>query len=512
MRFCYNESQKLNSELEQRVDKRTSQLKIAMDELRKQIAVRQTAEEEVRILNTELEERIGQRTSQLEIANRDLHKELIDRKKTSETLKVLLKRTRELYRISQTIGIVKTPNEVLGLLLSSSYLKSASRASIAILDTPWIENEPPPKGCFILTEWNRGARLPKFFGRSFTLEEYGVKLPIPYGQPLVIQDIQSMMELPDRVRKRFSDLKTHSLIILPLIAGGEWYGLLSLHFKTQRMTNMDDLRHVRGLVDETAIVIKNMRLLEAESQARQEAERANELKLKFLGMISHELRTPLTSIKGFTTTLLAEDVEWPEDKRRDFLETINAESDKLHELIEQLLDLSRMEAGILRITPIKVSLSEVLESAYPQLQALTTEHELLIDVPPEMPLILADAQRIAQVITNLVNNAAKFSPAQTKITILARDLGQEIIVSITDEGRGIPAKDRQRVFAAFRQLENGGDNRSKGAGLGLAICKGLVEAHKGRIWVEDRDGPGTVISFTLPTFDRIKNSSLDGSK
>ena len=113
------------------------------------------------------------------------------------------------------------------------------------------------------------------------------------------------------------------------------------------MTNMDDLRHVRGLVDETAIVIKNIRLLEAESQARQEAERANDLKLKFLGMISHELRTPLTSIKGFATTLLADDVVWAADKQHEFLETINRESDKLHDLIEQLLDLSRMEAGVL---------------------------------------------------------------------------------------------------------------------------------------------------------------------
>ena len=143
----------------------------------------------------------------------------------------------------------------------------------------------------------------------------------------------------NRCESGLPDLRTHSLIILPLIAGGEWYGLLSLHFKTRRMTNMDDLRHMRGLVDETAIAIKNMRLLEAESQARHEAEVANDLKLKFLAMISHELRTPLTSIKGFATTLLAEDVVWSPDKQRDFLQTINTESDKLSDLIEQLLDL-----------------------------------------------------------------------------------------------------------------------------------------------------------------------------
>ena len=171
---------------------------------------------------------------------------------------------------------------------------------------------------------------------------------------LLFQIFNPRVDLSESVRKRFATLNTHSLIILPLIASGEWFGLLSLHFKTRRMTDMDDLRHMSGLVDETAIVIQNMRLLEAESQARQEAERANELKLKFLGMISHELRTPLTSIKGFATTLLADDVVWPANKQRDFLETINTESDILHDLIEQLLDLSRIEAGTLRILPEKV--------------------------------------------------------------------------------------------------------------------------------------------------------------
>jgi signal transduction histidine kinase len=506
--LLYNESQKLNAELEQRVDKRTAQLRTAIDELRKQIMERQNAEERIHNLNAELEQRIEQRTSQLEIANRELNKELVDRKKTSEALKILLKRTRELYRISQTIGVVKTPSEVLGLLLSSSYLKSVSRASIAILERPWLENGPPPENCFILTEWNRGVKQPRFFGRRFTLEEYGLRLPVPYGQPIVIQDIQSVMELPERVRKRFADLATHSLIILPLVAGGEWFGLLSLHFKTRRMTNMDDLRHVRGLVDEAAIVIKNMRLLEAESQARHDAERANELKLKFLGMISHELRTPLTSIKGFTTTLLAEDVQWPPEKQRDFLMTISQESDKLHELIEQLLDLSRIEAGVLRIAPVEVSLAKVIESARPQLSALTIEHELKIEIPPDLPLLVADEQRIAQVVTNLVSNAVKFSPAHSQIILMARTDGKNIQVDVADQGAGIPAADRQRVFAAFRQLENGSSSQAKGAGLGLAICKGLVEAHHGRIWVQDHEQPGTVISFTLPALVKVNPASI----
>ena len=313
-------------------------------------------------------------------------------------------------------------------------------------------------------------------------------------------DIQSVMSLPDSVRKRFADLRTHSLIILPLVAGGEWYGLLSLHFPTRRMTNKDDLRHVRGLVDGTSIAIKNIRLLESESKARQEAETANELKLKFLAMISHELRTPLTPIKGFATTLLAEDVVWPAEKQREFLMIINRESDKLSDLIEQLLNLSRIEAGSLRITPKKLPFKNVLNSALVQLQALTAEHALVLNISSDLPPIFCDEQRIAQVLTNLVGNAAKFSPPGSQITISAHRSGDLVQIDVADQGPGIPAEYRSRIFEAFRQVEDGTDNLIKGAGLGLAICKGLVEAQRGKIWVQDQRGPGAIMSFTLPVW------------
>lgn len=309
-----------------------------------------------------------------------------------------------------------------------------------------------------------------------------------------------MTNLPEPARKRFADLRTRSLIILPLIAGGEWYGLLSLHFKTHRMNTIDDLRHVRGLVNEAAIAIKNMRLLETESKARHEAEAANDLKLKFLAMVSHELRTPLTSIKGFATTLLADDVVWEPDKQRDFLQTINTESDKLSDLIEQLLDLSRLEAGTLRILPKKLSLNDIIASALAQLQTVTVEHQLVLDVPPDLPPIYGDAQRIAQVLTNLVGNAAKYSPANTQITISSYQTRDVIQVDVADYGQGIPPQERTRVFEAFRQLENRAGIQRSGAGLGLAICKGLIEAQGGKIWIQDQPGPGTVVSFTLPIY------------
>jgi signal transduction histidine kinase len=498
----YAGTQKLNTELEQRVADRTAQLHAVVVQLTDQMAERRQAEEKVRVLNAELEKRVEERTFQLENVNRDLHTEVIEHEQASQNLHTQLTRTRELYHISQAIGKVRNPNEVLRLLLKSSYLKGASRASIALLEKIWIKGKSRPQSCTVVAEWNKAAHQPRFINQQFSLEEYGVIQPYTYGQPIIIQDILSKPNLPEKAHRRFTDMGTYSLIILPLVAGAEWYGLLSLHFDSKRMTNKEDLRHMRGLVDEAAIAIRNIHLLEEEAEARREAEQANELKLKFLAMISHELRTPLTSIKGFSTTLLADDIEWSPSKQRDFLQTIDEESDKLSDLIEQLLDMSRMEAGILRISPHKQSLNDIFASSAVQMRAVTLEHELVMEITPNLPPVIVDGQRITQVLTNLAGNAAKYSPEHTRITISAFPVENAIQVDVVDQGIGIPAKDREHVFEAFRQLENTASNRTRGAGLGLAICKGLVEAHGGKIWIQARPEPGTVVSFTLPTKDR----------
>ena len=218
-----------------------------------------------------------------------------------------MRRTRELYHISQTIGTVRTPDEVLQALLSSSDLKKASRASIAIFEQPW-RDDAIPQLCDLVAAWNTEPDLPLFVGQRFTLEGYGFIPPYSRDTPIVIEDIRVSAALSERVRQRFELLKTRSLIIFPLIAGDEWYGALSLHFPEQHAVAVEDLRHLRGLVDQAAIAVSTLRSLAAEAKARREAEEADALKLKFLAMISHELRTPLTSIKGFATTLLADDV------------------------------------------------------------------------------------------------------------------------------------------------------------------------------------------------------------
>jgi PAS domain S-box-containing protein len=238
-------------------------------------------------------------------------------------------------------------------------------------------------------------------------------------------------------------------------------------------------------------------LFEQERTARLKAEQADELKLKFLAMISHELRTPLTSIKGFASTLLADDVTWDADSQQDFLAIIDQEANKLTDLVEQLLDVSRLHAQTLRITPTTQPLNQAFDTAMPQLQQITTHHQLQMNIPGTLPLVSFDAHRIAQVVVNLVDNATKYSPRGSRITLTVTQQNSSVKVTVADEGVGIPVDERDMVFEAFRQVERHNKGQ-KGAGLGLAICKGLVEAHGGQIWVEDQPPPGTTISFTLP--------------
>lgn len=252
-----------------------------------------------------------------------------------------------------------------------------------------------------------------------------------------------------------------------------------------------------SIAEVCAQALARARLYETEQQARREAEEANRLKTQFLGMISHELRTPLASIKGFITTLLSEDVKFSEDDQRDFLSITNTETDKLTELVEQLLNLARLQAGNLAIDPKPTLFDKILQVAESQLNTLTQNHPFRLEGVETAPLVMADELRIAQVLVNLVGNAVKFSSAGTPITLSIRQREDFVQIDLSDEGIGIPLEARDYIFEVFRQ-EKHPEIHSKGAGLGLAICKGLIEAHGGKIWVQNRDGKGTTVSFTLP--------------
>jgi two-component system sensor histidine kinase KdpD len=294
------------------------------------------------------------------------------------------------------------------------------------------------------------------------------------------------------------ETRSHATACLPLQVGDQVLGGLGISFPQPRTLSAHERQFLLSIADATALALERARLYDAEAHARHAAERADWLKTRFLAIVSHELRTPLTSIKGFATTLLQDDIDWDEESQRDFLQIIDSEADKLAEMIEQLLDFSRIEAGTLRMQQERTTIDAVMEFALPQLQIITKGHRLRMDLTPNLPPIHADRRRISQVLTNIIVNAVRYSPQGSVISVSTYVDRAHVRVDVADQGPGIPSEERAHVFEAFHQGANHSQGESKGAGLGLAIARGIIEAHDGRIWVEDRPDPGTLISFVLP--------------
>lgn len=279
----------------------------------------------------------------------------------------------------------------------------------------------------------------------------------------------------------------HTTIAIPVRIDGAVVAVMAIFCRDRHAEDRDAVQLLEALGSQVANYLE-----------RKRAVQTIESRMKFLAMITHELRAPLASIKGFVTTLLATDMEWEPDKQHEFLSIVDAETDKLTELIDQVLDLARLDAGLMRITLNACALSDIFSRATVQLTTMTQNHILETTLKADLPNILADQQRVAQVLVNLVGNAVKYTPPYTGIHLSAVQTGDYVRVDVGDEGPGIPADVMPYLFQPFRRGINNRMQDIEGAGLGLAISKGLIEAHGGRIWLQEHDGPGTIISFTLP--------------
>ena len=256
------------------------------------------------------------------------------------------------------------------------------------------------------------------------------------------------------------------------------------------LVNATPVHAKEGHVESLIVTIQDMTALE-------DLER---LRAEFLGMVSHELRTPLTSIKGSTTTLLDASTNLNAVEARQFISIIDSQADRMRAMVSDLLDVAHIETGTLSVNPEPSEVAFLVDQARNTFMSAGGRDSMSFDVDPNLPTVLADRPRIIQVLTNLLSNAARHSPAQSPISVSAKHQGAEVVFSITDMGRGMPADRLRTLFRKFSRPD--GEERtgdSIGSGLGLAICKGIVEAHGGRIWAES-DGPGlgARFAFTLP--------------
>ncbi len=281
---------------------------------------------------------------------------------------------------------------------------------------------------------------------------------------------------------------------VPLQAGGRRIGTLAIVRASPRPGAADD-RILTSVATQLAGAIERSRLRRRATEA-EILRRTDELKNALLGAVSHDLRTPLASIVASAGSLRQTDVQWTDAERESFLSDIETEARRLSRIVSNLLDLSRMESGTLHPERSWYDLAALIDDVVGRLRPLTQDHPVEVRVPEDLPPVSLDYVEIDQVLSNLIENAARHTPGGTAIVISAHIAGPEVVVEVSDDGPGVPSDALGRVFEPFFRGPSGGTPR--GTGLGLAVARGLVEAHGGRISVVNGGKGGAVFRFTLP--------------
>jgi two-component system sensor histidine kinase KdpD len=302
---------------------------------------------------------------------------------------------------------------------------------------------------------------------------------------------------PERQRS-VAPARRRRVLYVPVRAAHGPVGVMGVAAVRTTDFSPSERRLLATFANQAALAIDRARLIEEATRATALME-ADRLKSALLAAVSHDLRTPLASIKAAATSLLEEEIAWDAQTRREFLQAIDEETDRLTRLVANLLDLTRIQGGALKPEKEWYEIGEVIHQVADRLGALAASHPLRIEVAPDLPLVAFDFVEIAQVLTNLIENAAKYSDAGTEIAVTAAREGDAVRLTVRDRGLGIPAADVPHVFDTFyRVRRQGRAGRIGGTGIGLAICKGFVEAHGGEIGVESREGDGSAFWFTLP--------------
>jgi two-component system sensor histidine kinase KdpD len=277
-------------------------------------------------------------------------------------------------------------------------------------------------------------------------------------------------------------------------------GVLAIYPSAQsRLSDQDERQLLDTFTGLIASALERTQLAEEARRSRLRAE-TEQLRNSLLSSVSHDLRTPLGVVTGATSALLDPDAPKDEATRRELLETAHEEALRLNRLVRNLLDMTRLESGALKVQKDLQPIEEVVGAALNRTEDRLRGREVHTSIPRDLPLVPFDSALIEQVLINLLENATKYTPAGSPIEVAARireghDRQKEVEVEVADRGPGVAQHDAERVFDKFYRVREG---EGGGVGLGLTICRGIVRAHGGRIWVEDRPGGGASFRFTLP--------------
>jgi two-component system sensor histidine kinase KdpD len=291
-----------------------------------------------------------------------------------------------------------------------------------------------------------------------------------------------------------STLPGGGTLYVPLTVSGGVVGVLGLTpDEASRFDQIEQRRRVDAFAAQMALALERAMLAEETEKARRDIE-AEQLRSSLLSSVSHDLRTPLAVITGGASTLLQGGSSISEATRQDLLKTVLEEAERLNRLIRNLLDMTRLESGAVKVKKEWLPLEELVGSALNRLDSRLAGREVHVELPRDLPLVPCDAVLIEQALINLLENAAKYSTGPIDISAAVR--GTEVVVEVADRGPGIPPGEEARVFEKFHRAAREGN--AEGVGLGLTICRAIVSAHGGRIWVQNRAGGGASFQFALP--------------
>jgi signal transduction histidine kinase len=351
----------------------------------------------------------------------------------------------------------------------------------------------------------------------------------PVGRAIIDRETVHVHDLKSEVETEFPESKTRqaisgarTLLATPLLPKGRPFGAIVIRREEVRPFSAEQIELLRTFADQAVIAIENVGLFQEIQEKSRQLETANErlkeldrLKSDFVSNVSHELRTPLTAIKGAVDLLLREVPGHLNESQTHYLTRVRSNTQHLAGLINDLLDLAKIEEGKVELKGERVSVGGLVHEIIESVRPLAAEKPVLVEVkvPEPSVLVWADRDKVTQVLMNLIGNAIKFTPPQGRVMVSAsRESAEWAQVSVNDSGPGISAEECQKIFQKFYQVSEGGGPKPKGTGLGLAISKALVELHGGKIWVESEEGRGSTFSFTLPLSASVASGLMSVSQ
>lgn len=389
---------------------------------------------------------------------------------------------RYLHQVATQLGQVSGLDAVLDLTVrAAAHLVEGENASLLLQD--------PAHGRLDLL----AATGPtKFTGHSLDAAEGLSGLVFTRREPMIVNDYggwSGSVEWAAGIR---------AAVAVPLVVRDSAIGVLSVHSDGARQFNSDDVARLELLAAQIAPVIEEARAFEALQTAHADLERASTFKSNFLANMSHELRTPLNSIMGFSELLIEDEDAYSQEDRRRFLQTVNQSGRYLLDLINDILDLAKIEAGRMDPNPEPIVLSGALDRVISQLAPLAASKSIRLKANCDHDSIVTDARHLNQILLNLLSNAVKFTDAGGSVAVRSQVCGDRCVIEVSDTGIGIAESDQARIFDEFEQVNSGAQRTHDGTGLGLTLTRRLVELNGGRVSVVSTPGEGSTFTVDLP--------------